>query len=73
MVKFLLGLVIGLIVFLPAGAYAKRYVEYQKTKPIYDIDHDADVSVFSDKGNRCYVVAWNSSSDEADISCVREQ
>lgn len=74
--KFLAGLAAGALLFLPAGVVADRVIRTPETNPIYNVvtnysrSGGADISVFDDLDNKCYVVT-RAGADESDISCVK--
>lgn len=78
--KMFIGVVIGILVTIPASALAANY-ELRWTNNIYNISdvdnghYSGTVSVFDDQGNKCYVAraTGGTSSNQADniaISCI---
>lgn len=81
MKKLYIGVIIGLVVAIPATAVASTY-ELPWTKNIYNLS-DSDmhksyvgsVSVFGDKDNKCYVAritGGNTNPDSVATSCVKD-
>ena len=85
MKKFVLGLVMGGILFVPASVLADKiatsYVGdgYQNANVIYQFNCDDNlthdkcnhVAVFDDQGNKCYV-SYDSRGAQSSISCIKE-
>lgn len=78
--KILLGLVIGLVVALPAGAFAWNSTQIAQPFKIARCDQgdpqscDVEVSKFSDKGINCYVAYATADITylkDPSISCVK--
>ena len=76
MKKFILGILVGAILFVPMGVYAADKVSVIPTaNMIYTIPQDykqATVSVFDDQDVKCYVASPPAYRDtKPSISCVR--
>lgn len=74
MKRLILGILIGLVVALPSGAFA--YSEANRPKSpniIYEIDDESiRIGVFDDADNKCYVAYENRTADSAPaISCIK--
>ena len=77
MKKFALGLIVGLILFIPVTALAEgNFAPTPWTNVIYRISgsHQApQVSVFDDEDNKCYVATPDYTRDtKPSISCVKK-
>lgn len=78
MKKILIGLIIGLMVAIPASVSADYIVHTTHwTNIIYKSSgQDGDIAVFDDAGNKCYVVTSNMSGYAGgnlnSISCVKQ-
>lgn len=73
MKKILLGFILGLLVAMPAVAIANDQPPF--TNVIYDVPNsNAQVSVFDDRDNKCYVVQGDKrhwSNANVAISCLK--
>jgi hypothetical protein len=77
MKKFILGLIVGAVLSVPATVLAGRVTELPWTNNIYnvsDVDESSNttVSTFNDNGNQCYVVRNWARERTTTISCVKE-
>lgn len=72
MKKFIAGLIIGAVLFVPSGVLADRIIYTPTTNPIYDTNNEADISVFDDQDNKCYVYAAKYTVQRSGISCVKD-
>lgn len=78
MKKFLFGLIVGAVLFVPVSTFADYVVKDTPwTNVIYRTSGSGgDVSVFDDGQNKCYVVKLRfsgySGGDGGAISCVKD-
>lgn len=76
MKKYVIGLILGVAVSIPTGiVFADKVIKTPETNPIYNVSkfrNDADVSVFDDAGNKCYVYHDRYNKERNGISCVRQ-
>lgn len=74
MKKFILGLILGAIVFVPITAIAGVvHTPDHANREVYLIGDTTSVDIFDDQNNKCYVAYTNTSSNDENvaISCVR--
>lgn len=72
MKKFIAGILIGAMLFVPTGVLADRIIETPVSNPIYDVNKENDISVFDDQDNKCYVYHDTSDVERSGISCIKE-
>lgn len=78
MKKFILGVIVGAILFVPAGAFAVKIVEgLPDANDIYQFNcvnykYCNRVAVFDDQDNKCYVSYDYYSGRQSSISCVKK-
>jgi hypothetical protein len=72
MKKYLIGFLTAAVLFIPGTVIAGRVIETPKANPIYDDNQEADVSVFDDGDNKCYIYHETNQLQKAGISCVKK-
>jgi hypothetical protein len=86
MKKFIAGLIVGAVLFIPTGALAYQVVQLPAANTIYRFnfncndntsktsypDHCNEVAVFDDQDNKCYV-SYDIRGAQSSISCIKKQ
>lgn len=76
MKKYIIGFVLGAILFLPVGAKAWPDDIAPQPKPIYQFNDCGsacrnEVAVFDDQDNKCYI-SYDKYGAQSSISCVKQ-
>lgn len=71
MKKFILGILVGAVLFVPTTVWASHEGHLASPKPIYRFNGDSnEVVVFDDRDNKCYI-SYDRYGAQSSISCVK--
>lgn len=71
MKKYLIGFLVGAVLFVPITVYANHEGHILGAKPIYRFNEGQnEVSVFDDQDNKCYI-SYDRYGANSSISCVK--